>query len=479
MELFRAYSDESQGRNGKDVFASGAAVSSGNITAYNPPLPSSIDVGQELVDALKWKKHMPSIFVFFSTSLLFATQVARFRKQKGETNVEIACVNTATARTPDGNPAKFWSVSSLVKKYGITLSNKDGSLRDYADIFVAMDCIVPGKDALIASFDEMEQAGLYRVYPAMASGYHSHRPRLALTTQDLREFHFQEEKSLTTGHINIAARVAAVFKADLSPREEQVPCSVFVHVLALRKRHARDVVLTSWLQSCSTEVVDLEVGNDELPVADFLRNLPELEQYRELKSVVGNRHIDAGALNYRIEVGGLVVSDVAQKQEMAEWQAWRGEHIQEMRNAREQRPDYVPKVTSRKRSRSKRSDSTGFDEAEQQEYKRVKREWLPRDEYRAVRDASRGRGERSDSTSFDKTGPSKRKWLPRDECRAQRDASRASRTDVRQLPFMGKHNHKKGFEMPGFETRLFDGHVQQNRSNRGQKSHREKKTRWW
>lgn len=379
MELFRAYSDSSQGCNSKTLFASGAAASFGDLAKYTPPSLDSIAVAEELTNALAWNDKAPSKFIFFTGSLLFATQLARYRKQKGEDNVRITCFDPKTATTPDGQSVRFWSVSELIEQHGIVLKNKDGSYRDYADVYIAMDCVVPSRDPLTAELDEVEQAGLYSLYPAMASGYRSHRARLALTTLDMREFHFQEERSLTFGHVNVAAKVAATFSNDRSP--EIVPSSILTHVLALRKRRTEDSILISWLESYSTEIVAIDDDCGTLNDASKPSGIPEIDQCRELKSVIGDRHIDVSALD-----GSAGISEVTQQQESQEWEAWRRRNIDEKREAREQRPDYVPRANDRKRRHHGQDDANGS------EHKRVRRdgtEWLPRAEYEAQRGAMR------------------------------------------------------------------------------------------
>jgi hypothetical protein len=379
MELFRAYSDSSQGNNSKDLFAPGAAVSFDDITTYTPPSLSSIDLAQELVDALKWSDKTPSKFIFFTASLLFATQLARFRTQKGEDNVSITCFDPKSAHTPAGGPVRFWSVSALIKQYGIVLKNEDGSIRNYGDVYVAMDCVIPGVDALTASFDEMESAGLYRLYKAMAGAYQSHRPRLALTTQDLREYHFQEDRGLTAGYLNVAAKVAAVFKTGSTLTS--VPSNVLAHVLALRKRQTNDPVLLDWLRECSTKVFLLDDDDDAQEDASEVSDIPEIDQCRELKRIIGDRRIDAKVLGRSVGI-----SEGACQQDYEDWEAWRSRHINEYREARQQRPGYVPKTNSRKRHHHNRNDP------DKSGLKRTRRDgtaWLPRAEYEAERDAKR------------------------------------------------------------------------------------------
>ncbi|EME49156.1 hypothetical protein DOTSEDRAFT_76547 [Dothistroma septosporum NZE10] len=441
MELFRAYSDQSHGLNNKDLFAPGAAISSGNTIRYTAPSPTATNLAQELTDALAWNKSKPSIFIFFTTSLLFATQVGRYRKQQNETNVHITCLNTKTARTPGGNPVKFWSVACLIKTHGTALTNKDGSIRDYTDVYVATDCVDPGRDALTASFNEMEAAGLYRLYPAMVSGYRSHRPRLALTTQDLREFHFQEERSLTAGQINAAAEVAAAFTRNSISETPQVSRSMSIHVLALRKRRTNDVVLTSWIQNCSIEVVDPDGDEDELSITDFLHDLPEIEQCRKLRLVFANRQIIGTALGR-----GIGVSKVAQEQELAEWQIWRRENIAKHREAREKRPDYVPERSSRKRHRHEQDDSEDVVDCVQQRYEPTLQ-------------------------------PAR---LRRAGDRAARDASRSSRIEAMPYSFSGRDGCNARSEMPGFETRALHGRGERHRGDRSSNHERPaKRTRWW
>ena len=74
-----------------------------NGTTNSRYAPEPVEKFDQKLEAAVLGKHTPNIpFVFFTNSLLFALQLASWKKAGRETNICITCINTKTAVTPHG-----------------------------------------------------------------------------------------------------------------------------------------------------------------------------------------------------------------------------------------------------------------------------------------------------------------------------------------------------------------------------------------
>lgn len=358
--LFRCSSDQSHGTNTIDLFAPGSLSSTNtpekdadfmalddNATANNTT------IGEQLRQALLWKKDSsPSPFIFFTTSPLFAVQLAVWRSkrkhhkegtaQDPDTNVKITIIDTSTATTAAGQAVYFQSVKDLMSAHGIELRNRpDNSLRGYADVWVATSEVRLGVGSYCAGFGDLVTNGLFELYAAIEAASERRDVRLELTVRDLRGFYFGDGEE-TGGEevredLDTAARVAMGFRpCDGAEEGEQGRRGVaarLAFVLALRKRNLGTAAFEDWILDHTDSPADPGAASSTRRSVDFA-GVPDAEQFDLLQQHFANFDFDPESLAL-----GVSIDPASIEREKAAWatwwknsrQAYRAEHPKEHR----------------------------------------------------------------------------------------------------------------------------------------------------
>lgn len=392
--LFRAWTDQSYGVNGRDLFAPAAARRASSIAKYTPPKDVP-NLKEQLKEHLLDRHNFPdNLFVFFTTSLLFAVQLALYRKALGETGVQIICINADTAKTPKGKKVNFRMVSEMMKECKLQLRNRsDNSLREYADVVAAMECVVPGINARTATLDALIASGLESLYPPFRENRERSDPRLALLVKDLRKYWFRAEIPLTRAVITVAAKVVSAFQAHDSEMEK-VSIHILTHLLSFQKRKAGDQALADWLKEFADEMIMIGANLDDdrgREVIFLCEDLPELAQYRQMSALL----IDYCVSDDVLQSPGIATSE-QMNQEYERYLEFKELDRQEYRDRNpgrgtKRRLDSSDEETQPLRTRRTRSEDMGRRRSERAggRFRRDRSERLPRYQYRAARDQYR------------------------------------------------------------------------------------------
>lgn len=395
--IFRAWTDQSYGVNGRDLFAPAAAKKANSIAKYTPPKDVP-NMKEQLKEHLLDRHNFPdNLFVFFTTSLLFAVQLALYRKALGQTGVQIICINVDTARTPKGKKVNFRMVSEMMKDCNLKLRNRsDNSLREYADVVAAMECVVPGSNARTATLEAMIANGLESLYPPFRENNERSDPRLALLVKDLRKYWFRTEIPLTRAVITVAAKVVSAFQAD-ECEEEKVSIHILAHLLAFQKRKARDEELASWLKEFADEMIMIGASSDNnrgIEVIFLCEDLPELAQYRQMSTLL----IDYCVSDDVLQTPAITASEQIDQeyQQYLEFKRLDKQEYWDQRvgcgtKRRLESSGDEEEGQSKQLRRYRSEDTEGGYRTERAggRYNRGHSEWLPRDQYRAARDQYR------------------------------------------------------------------------------------------
>ncbi|KAF2211601.1 hypothetical protein CERZMDRAFT_85373 [Cercospora zeae-maydis SCOH1-5] len=321
--LFRAVCDQSQGTNSAELFAPAVAGSSDQSRrAHRPP---AVIGGQKLKDALGWKKKEDSAFSFFTPSLLFALATASQRKYGGDTNLKIICFEASRATTLQGERAEFRLVSTVMEELGITMLRGTGDRKKFSDVVLSTTCVVPGNDVRVADFEQLEQQGLYELYPYLGENRFRDRPKLNRVIEQARDFGWQSERPLSLPKIGVAAQLAALFIGvrGRRPSSTQIDPLLLASLLSLQKRHSSDPALTCWLQGFSHEVIEIDTCEVE-PEPARSSPVPEVAQQHDLMRALKSRQIVGAGLT-----GNSTIATTDLEQDAREFEQWRS-----MRDAR-------------------------------------------------------------------------------------------------------------------------------------------------
>lgn len=334
--LYRVYSDQSNGTNSALLFAPASAGDAGRdeicAAGVNNEQGSLRDL---LRSALLGQPMAANPFIFFTRSLLFALQLAAYKRAQGDTSIYIACVKTSTTTTPDAHDnVAFRRASELMDEHGVELRNRsDGASREYADVFITTyQTVQLGAGSSGASFDKLIDAGLHMLYPELLEVTKRHNVRLNLTVVDLRTYWFQKQYQLTDEAVTTAARLAALFEPSSAVNCDsllQPPKNLMMGFVALRKRSLDDPVLNNWIDRRSATETVSDPRSRYIPMK--LTGLPEVDQYQSLMQWLGHREMHRGCLN-----GREIRSEVVEK-EIADWTSWRRQSRNEHRAERAER----------------------------------------------------------------------------------------------------------------------------------------------
>lgn len=272
--------------------------------------------------------------MFFTPSLLLALQFAHFRKGAyfhgvPEQNIRITCFDTEQARTPHGNLAQFACMQAMTKNHGIEFLD-DGEPRKFSAEYVTMDCVVLDSTARTASFEEILEQGLYRLYPAIQEATNNTRfaPRVNVELKKLRKFCYPKFGTIRPcdyARIDLAAKLAATFKASIRS-EERVSGHLLAWMLSLTKRDASGYkAISQWLGENTYARPSDSVEHDTGDTMDT-STMPEVSQFLEILPLMSN-----------ITIGNQVLSattSISAKENQQEIFDWRDQ--QQLDNAEHQ-----------------------------------------------------------------------------------------------------------------------------------------------
>ena len=238
-----------------------------------------------------------------------------------------------------------------------------------------MSSVVPKSGSYHVTLKSLIDNGLYKLYPQLQAVNERRNPRLHLAVEDLRQFGFETERPLTKEKIDVAARIAFVFKDCVTDGSSSADEETFNHLLAwflsLEKRPKNDPALQGWLEIHSNPKIVLGTQVHTTPVTSG--NNHETAQYADLVRVFENRIIHESRLSTTSSINPI---DIAQKR--AEWGAWKKKSKDQHRTSRDE-----GRESPHRRKRTYRARSHMLADAEISN-RRVRRE-VDRDQYRASR----------------------------------------------------------------------------------------------
>lgn len=241
-------------------------------------------------DALIGRKIDDNPYVFFTSSLLYVIQhaISKTRGNK-ETNAHIVCVDTRTARRPDGQNARFYPAVPTMMLYEMSIPRARWTYkeRDYSDVWVTTDRVVPGEGSYHVAFEKLKAVGLYKLFPEFAFIARRNKPGLESPVNDLRQLWYKQRRDLPFNEINLAAQLAAAF----SPvREEQelvhVPTNLLAWFIALKGQRADGKRLKRWLKSHDSR--------PQAASASISRTIPclsETDRFHQIHEIVSRYNI--------------------------------------------------------------------------------------------------------------------------------------------------------------------------------------------
>ncbi|KAK3673126.1 hypothetical protein LTR78_006966 [Recurvomyces mirabilis] len=184
--------------------------------SYQPPTTTTSSTATELQNVLAGRHNSRNRFLFFSDTLHFSLQFAAQKKSAGWTNIQVTCLNTATARDSTAGKVVFYHIPDLIKATGMpTRTNRDGEMIDYAGEWVAIDTdVLSGAGSSTAGFDMLLDRGLYSLSPELGLQAERRSVHLYSALKTLRAYCFGSGRSWQVGEMEmaIAVRLAAAFE---------------------------------------------------------------------------------------------------------------------------------------------------------------------------------------------------------------------------------------------------------------------------
>jgi hypothetical protein len=345
--VFRVYSDQSHGTNTVRKFEP-AAYSEGRPRHQAEQQPEALSsISEQLPKALAWKDVPQCPFVFFTRSLLFALVYASYKKTKGEANIIIVCVKVSTATSADGAPAKFYSVSELMKRFNVqSRERKDGSLYEYRHELAITTSLIPGEGSTYARYESLVAQNLHELHPVLGTINDRHRPRLNIATEDLREFGFTEAFDLSNRKISVAMQLALNFVPHATGRDNTDSDENSTHLLAwflsLQKRSIADPALKMWIDQ-HTDIFPAPTYQPDT-TSRTPSSVVEIQQYLDIVDLLQSVSFTRTRLNPP-STSELAVSE-------SEWEKWdslRRRKLAEHRGKRSNDDTY--RVTKTRRDR--------------------------------------------------------------------------------------------------------------------------------
>ena len=308
--LFRIWSDNSNGTNSRLSFRPAS-----QCDQATPQFIHNFD--RRLQQALLWKDVENNPFIFFSSSLIFVPQLAGWMKSKRQQNIYITCVDAETATTTAGLPVTFYSVNALLQQFGIEITNRDGTKREYNHEYAALTAVAPTAGSLFIAFETLISTGLFDLCPQLQDVNNRHNVRLHIAVTDLQAFGFSTEQALSKERIDVAARLVFSFQLcspfEATEANDGVEMPLFAWFLSLMKRNKNHATLNSWLESHSALILEDSVDAIGAPITGM--EDPEFLQYRQILQHVEGRSL----LQNKVESHTRISRDTIAR-DLAIWQ---------------------------------------------------------------------------------------------------------------------------------------------------------------
>lgn len=242
-------------------------------------------------------------FVFTTSSLLYAIQHAIAKtKGRGESNAHIICIDTQTCKRPNGRDIRFHTADYLMNVYGLGTirARYTQEERNYSDVWVTTDCIIPGKGSYHVSFDELKAIGLYKLYPEFAEVERRNNPGLETPVKGLRKWWYNQQRDLPTNEFTLAAKLANACNPIRGTQPAvDVPNHLLAWFIALKGQRRDGKRLRRWLESHDPRPGGVASGADVRKA-----RIPELDRYRQVYAVVRRHRIAvARVIESRVRVG--------------------------------------------------------------------------------------------------------------------------------------------------------------------------------
>lgn len=181
----------------------------------------------------------------------------------------------------------YFAIETMVK-YGMSTPRARWTYeeRDYSDVWVTTDVIVPGKGSYYVSFEALKDDGLYKVFPELAVIARRNNPGLESPVNNLRWLWYSQNRDLPLDELDLAAKLAAAFKP-VEEREDggKVPCHLLSWFIALKGQFPGGRRPSRWLNHHDTK------ASRTTPHSSLLQSsIPELKRFRQIYAVVHHGH---------------------------------------------------------------------------------------------------------------------------------------------------------------------------------------------
>ncbi|KAK4569530.1 hypothetical protein LTR86_003293 [Recurvomyces mirabilis] len=258
--LWRTWSPQSHGLNTASHFSPASLLhpTPQTSTSRRPLITTPSITAAELKNVLAGHHNPRNRFLFFSDTLHFSLQFAAQKKAAGWKDLQVTCLNTATARDATAGKVVLQHIPDLIKVTGMpTLTNIDGEKIDYAGEWVAIDThVLLGAGSSTASFDVLLDRGLYSLSPELGSQAERRNVHLYSALKTLRAYCFGSGRNwrVVEMEMAVALRLAAAFEGvggqGMVPMGGVVEKHLVAWFLSMRKRDSSNMTaLTSRLIS--------------------------------------------------------------------------------------------------------------------------------------------------------------------------------------------------------------------------------------
>lgn len=226
--------------------------------------------------------------IFFTSSFPQSIVHADWKHRCEAKNVWITCLNTTTARTPNGDLVKFFKVPVITKLMKIKLPDRHAYEElDFEDVWMTCDIVIPGDGSSIGRFDDLFRRGLYRCVPEL-KWIRSFSAGVASPMRNLREYWFKEDaEDLTEEEFNFAAQLAALFEPIWSHEtSEYLQMHIFAWILTMKEQGADLPGLSTWLARYGTRSFtnSPQHGTGEREQSE----LCEVQRFHDINDIVGS-----------------------------------------------------------------------------------------------------------------------------------------------------------------------------------------------
>lgn len=300
--LFRTWTDQSNGTNTPTVLKSAWRSWNDRSVFTELPFPRQRStLRSKLQGALMGREIKVNPFLFTTCSLLYAIQHAIDKTRgKAQSNAYIICIDTKTCERPDGGDVRFYQADQVMAKYGLPTPKARWTQqeRDYADVWVTTDTIVPGKNSYYVSFDTLKDVGLFKLYPELGHIARSANPGLETPVRQLRRHRYSRERDLRPEQFSLAAKLAAAFEpVKQGVGASPVPPHPLAWFIALKGQQSQGRRLGAWLMTHSSRSTAQSVR----PYSLQDPNVPERARYLQILAVlrlhsVSRARIDAASV---------------------------------------------------------------------------------------------------------------------------------------------------------------------------------------